>query len=359
MKKNLKKVLATMLIPSFMLASFPTVVSADDVTSSNSNIQVIKVSENEERIIIGNTTVIDSTDEFGRTITTYDESGTSVYYDDFSTGIATLSVDGKIIETYDNKSRMEETETWSIPESDKLLLEEYLKNYSSGAKTVQPLPEGLQYDYEVSVRNNTVVIEHKDKARASMRTVKAYSDVTSTYPSYYYKTIGTNYPYSTICNRTLTLKVKDSMYGYVSENEKAKRFYAGATFVDIMDWCHISFSSLTSSLGSMLQMINGVYTLVDDVYYYFKEDYDFYALRQGYVYDYTNLQRDVSVDSKTGSGRVSMTWDFVNGEYVNPQWKMTAQAYPFTISQSTMFSEAKRIWESNIQEYGYWKWGDV
>lgn len=40
------------------------------------------------------------------------------------------------------------------------------------------------------------------------------------------------------------------------------------------------------------------------------------------------------------------------GEYINPQWKITAQAYPFTVNLSYLIGEAKRIYEYQIQTFG-------
>ena len=54
-----------------------------------------------------------------------------------------------------------------------------------------------------------------------------------------------------------------------------------------------------------------------------------------------------------------MTWDW-NGEYYkNPQWKITAIAYPFTIPYSTILERAQKNWEDNIKMHGKWKWGDI
>lgn len=88
-------------------------------------------------------------------------------------------------------------------------------------------------------------------------------------------------------------------------------------------------------------------------------EYSFNALRQGYVYDYTNYNQYISVNTKSGKGKISMTWDFINDEYTNPEWKITAQAYPHTITCSKILSETKEIWEYNMQEFGVWKWGNV
>lgn len=41
------------------------------------------------------------------------------------------------------------------------------------------------------------------------------------------------------------------------------------------------------------------------------------------------------------------------------QWKITATAYPFTLSFNNIYEEIFSIWEYNIEQYGNWRWGDL
>lgn len=84
-------------------------------------------------------------------------------------------------------------------------------------------------------------------------------------------------------------------------------------------------------------------------------------MRQGCVYDYTYNYTDVSVITHTGHGQIAMVWDWNSaaGEYRNPLWKISSVAYPHQISQSVIYADIKEIWENNIAEHGYWKWGNL
>lgn len=67
----------------------------------------------------------------------------------------------------------------------------------------------------------------------------------------------------------------------------------------------------------------------------------------------------MSVHTDYGTGEISMTWDILNGEYIDPEYRITALAHPHTISYDTLYENAKNTWEFNMEEYGYWRWGDV
>ena len=99
--------------------------------------------------------------------------------------------------------------------------------------------------------------------------------------------------------------------------------------------------------------------LSTNVEYYFSETYTFHALRQAYIYDYTNFKRDVSVKTTHGTGEISLSWDYQNNEYVNPSYRITGIAYPFTVAYTTLYEEALEIWEYNMYIYGYWSLGDI
>ena len=116
---------------------------------------------------------------------------------------------------------------------------------------------------------------------------------------------------------------------------------------------------MINSLRGVVQVVSGVLRLNASIDYYFSESYSFLALRRAYIYDYSYNNREVSVYTESGNGEISMTWDYINNEYTNPAYTITGIAYPHTISYNTMYDKAQEIWEFNMQEYGWWKWGDV
>ena len=47
------------------------------------------------------------------------------------------------------------------------------------------------------------------------------------------------------------------------------------------------------------------------------------------------------------------------GKYTALGWTKVADPAFEMMSYSQYFTEAKDIWEFNMAEYGYWKWGDL
>jgi len=154
----------------------------------------------------------------------------------------------------------------------------------------------------------------------------------------------------------MEIMIKDTMTNYVQTSKQHRVFVAGTVIATIAGALKIATPVLVTSLLQFCITVGGVMKLSSDVDYYFKESYSFYALREGRVYDYTNNNREVVVYSEYGNGEISLTWDYVNEEYVNPAYKITGLAYPQTISYDTFYNETLRIWNENIEEYGTWKW---
>ena len=95
----------------------------------------------------------------------------------------------------------------------------------------------------------------------------------------------------------------------------------------------------------LLNVVNGVFQLNQACKYYEGVTYQFYALRQGYVYDYTYNYRDVSVLTEYGTGQISLTWnwDSAAGVYYNHQWRITGTACHHTIPINTILNNSFTI----------------
>ena len=337
--------------------------SAEEQISADNQVKVVKLGDNHDLVYYKGVVTEDlTTDEYRRIVTTSD-TAVSEYYEDFSTGIATLSLNGTVTATYDIEELRKATNRWQIPEEDLLLLRECLFN-QAGSKNIS-LPAGLREKYMVTYTFNggpvvRPIIHSEDYSiRASLPVIHPDGTVTSTYPQYMYKEVDARIQPSSYCARYLDMAIKDSMYGYIELDNNYHTLIVGSTMEFIAGVTKIAVGTLTNTLIGVTNIVNGVTQLASTVQYYYVEEYEFLALRQAYVYDYTNYNRDVSVLTYHGSGKISLTWDFVNNYYCNPAFKITGIAYPFTLAYSDLYAEALQIWEYNMYEHGYWRWGDI
>lgn len=362
----MKKAISTLLAMVILISTIT--VQAKDIDnlytvvdgSAETLIEVLQISEGHERVIYGNIIIDDIITSDYRKIITKCDSDISEYYEDLLSGIATLSVNGQIIETYDMNELRNNYTVWTMPEVDRLLLESALQDQISSAGSEFEMPEGLEEQYEILYDDGGIVImplEGKNySTRAASTAVRPNGTVYDTFPEYTYKLVASQSRYSSVCQRNIDMKIKDSMHSY-SQTSKQSYYYAAGTAVSVISGAlKIASSTLTKSLSGLTTIVGGVLKLNASIDYYFKESFSFNALRQGWVYDYSYNNRDVSVYTESGSGEISLSWDFINNEYTNPAYKITGQAYPHTISYTTMYDETQRIWEFNMQQYGYWKW---
>lgn len=332
-------------------------------SSTKEQFEVVHLGRQHEIIYYEDAIIEDITTEEYRKTITQTETGTSIFYEDFSTGIATLSVNGIITETYNMEQLRSECYSWSMPAEDKALLAECLSNQNDASEIT--LPSALRDKYMVTYNNSgdAIISPTPDpetySVRASYTPVRPAGPVTDTYPEYTYKEIATALRYSSYCARYIDMAIKDSMYNY-TQIDKTFYPYAAQTAVSAIAYAlKISTSTLMGCLSGFITLVNNVYKTTTNIELYFSEKYMFSALRQVYVYDYTNYNRDVSVLTYHGEGEISLTWDFVNNEYTNPSYRITGIAYPHTLAYSDLYDEAMQIWEVNMYQHGYWKWGDV
>ncbi len=362
MKKILSIILAVTMLMSVSFSSFANELN-DTYNSETKSIEVINISEGHEVVYYEGARIEDVTTEEYRKIITQSGTDISEYYEDFSTGMATLSVNGAVVETYNMNELREKYTTWQMPEEDAEIIEEYLLE-QAGLETIT-LPSELQDKYVINYESDgTAVIMPLSNnsayvVRAAENVVKPAGAVTTAYPEYTNKKVSTQSRYSASCGRYLDMSIQDSMYNY-SQTSKQSYYYAAYTAVSLIAGAlKIASSTLINSLIGLTTTVSGVLRLVSSIDYYFSESYTFHALRQAYIYDYSYNYHDVSVLTEYGTGEISMTWDYRNNEYTNPAYKITSLAYPHTISYTTMYDKAQSIWELNMEEYGYWQWGDV
>ncbi len=338
--------------------------SQKQISTAEDRVEVISISDNHELVHFDNITIEDLATEKYRKIITECGTDVSVYYEDYATGVATLSLNGSIIETYNMVALRNNYTIWNMPYEDQLLLEKSLIDQID-AKHIS-LPSELKEDYTVTYSNNGSIVinpapnEKTNSTRAANTVVRPAGSVTDTYPVYYYKEVNSKSQYSSYCERYLDMAIKDSMYSYTQISKKTYVYAAQTVVAIIAGALKIASSSLINSLLGLTTVVNGILKLSTDIEYYFSESYRFYALRQAYVYDYTYNYRDVSVTTEHGTGEISLTWNLNNNnEHIDPCYRITGVADPFTVSYATLYAEALDIWEFNMYEYGYWSWGDI
>lgn len=359
MKKLISLLLAITIITSASFSAYATGIGYNNNFKKN-NIEVVDISKGHQVVYYDNVIVDDVTTQEYRKIVTKCGNDVSEYYEDFSTGMASLSVNGSIVDTYNMNTLRNDYIHWEMPEQDAVLIEKYLSE-SKNLKSME-LPAELESKYELTYDKFGVsVIKPILNASDTRASNIVYPDgpVTETYPEYMYKKVSSRSTYSTSCGRYLSMSIKDSMYSYSQTSKKSYYYGAGTAVSVIAGALKISAGTLLSTLTGLTTISSGVLKLSSSIDYYFSETYSFYALRQACIYDYSYNNSDVSVLTKYGTGQISMTWDYKNNEYVNPSWKITGLAYPHTISYNEMYNQAKDIWEFNMEQYGYWKWGNL
>ncbi len=358
----MKKLVIFWIVISIMLSMTLCVFAKDpeEISTDATAVRVVDVGEGHQIVHYGDAVIDDSVTQEYRKIVTQCDGGVSEYYEDFSTGVATIKVNGSIVDIYNMRELRDSITTWEMPEEDAARIHEFLAE--NRGKVPKELPAELKDNYELSYDQFGTPVIKPTLDVASTRAVNiVYPDgsVTSAYPEYMYKQVSTRTVYSAVCGRNLNMAIKDCMYSY-SLKSRQNRYFAAETAISVIAGTFkIAIATVLQTLLGYVKTVAGVVMLSRGVDYYFSESYSFEAMRQTYVYDYTENNAYVSVQTEYGSGQLAMTWDFRNNEYTNPAWKITALAYPHTISFDQMYSEGQEIWEYNMTEFGYWKWGNI
>lgn len=200
-----------------------------------------------------------------------------------------------------------------------------------------------------------------DNAR-SLDSFISVNPVESAYPLYYNQTKESRSVYSSACSHTLNMKVRDSRYNYIELSKNTKTAYADETLKSVAALFEFTISLTKSLLTGHLELsTDGTeYVLIHNIKVYKEAVYEYTLRRQACVYDYTNLNRDVSVITDIGYGKFAIEFDENSeGKYTALGWTKVADPAFEMMSYSQYFTEAKDIWEFNMAEYGYWKWGDL
>lgn len=359
MKKVLSVILAAIMFTS---TSFCSIANELEDNDNADGVEVVTIGEGHEIVYYEGITIEDITTESYREIITCTTTDVSRYYEDFSTGRAILSVNGVVVETYDMDDLRQQYTIWQMPEEDLELIEKCLIEQADSMNVTLPLELQSKYTVEYDPEG-TVIRPISDSSvyavRAASQIIKPAGNVETVYPMYTNNQVSKQSRYSASCGRYLDMSVKDSMINYSQTTKKSFYYNVGTAVSVIAGALKIASSTLIGSLAGAYTVISGVLTLNRNIDYYFSESYSFLALRRAYIYDYSYNNREVSVYTESGNGEISMTWDYINNEYTNPAYKITGIAYPHTISYNAMYDKAKEIWEFNMQEYGWWKWGDV
>ena len=304
---------------------------------------------------------IDKTEENIRTITTKSPDGTlSEYVENLETGIANIYTNGRLVETYDiKKLRNEITKVELISEDDLKNIDLAMENLiTKKVKYTEPVKVG---NYSIPKRSDgSFEISENMSMRSNNRKIYSYGQVTSSYPEYMYNDVLVTSRYSSELQRTLLIRVKDSMYSYVNTSRTIKEFSPATALTIVAGVAKISFGNALGIFTGSIAIINGVYRLVEACDYYQHEEYKYYAMRGGYAYDYTTHFCFVEVFAEYGTGRLALSWDWDHsqGVYFNPRWTHVALARPFAnFTTSQIADETLDIWEYTMYMWGYWRWG--
>lgn len=80
------------------------------------------------------------------------------------------------------------------------------------------------------------------------------------------------------------------------------------------------------------------------------------ALTQACTYDETNYHREVSVYSENGTENFIVTQASDNAPY---GWSIVAPGFFTRYPASNIIQQGINSWNTNMSNYGYWKWGDL
>ena len=355
----MKKLLSILL--AILIVVFSVCANASETESIS--MSSYQIDENITRVIYGDYIIDDEWTESYRKITTYYGENVVVDYYDMLTGIMETTKNGEYIGQINVKEEREKLATeWSIPEEDLYIIEEYL-NRNKEISTLDTNYEDIEakYNFEEIDGGGFIVtpVDNNNKMRSGVSYVHA-STPQSAYPIYYNHTIATKNLYSSVCNYTLSMKVRESMYDYVQLGYESILVKAGNTISTAATIIGIGIDLATNLLSAYCSIVNEVWTLTTDVNFYTDEEYRYTLKREGCIYDYTNYKRDVSVVTNQANGKIILCWDRNSkGEYVNPHWELGGNPTADIMSNSQFFTEVQEVWEFNITEYGYWKWGDI
>ena len=110
----------------FTSTSFCSIANELEDKGNADGIKVVTIGEGHEIVYYEGITIEDITTESYREIITRTTTDVSQYYEDFSTGRATLSVNGVVVETYDMNELRQQYTMWQMPEEDLELIEKCL-----------------------------------------------------------------------------------------------------------------------------------------------------------------------------------------------------------------------------------------
>ncbi len=361
MSKISKILMTCLLIVAMMVSSSISAFALSNEIDSTMEIEGLKITKegNKEITKYKGIETIDKTEKNIRTITSKSSDGTVLeYVENLKTGKAKLYLNGKLIENYDmEEERAKVTREEKISEEDLKAIDEVVENSIKNKNFKMPEKIGK---YKVSKKDNgSYEISEGIGILRSNTKVYPAGRVTDVYPEYTYRTVRTASRYSYYCNRYLSMKVKDSMHSYVETSKTIKSFSALSSLAVVAGIAKITFGNALGIFTGVIQVVNGVYILSEACDYYQHQEYKYYALRQGYVYDYTVNYCDVAVFSENGTGRISLCWDFDGENYTNQRWMHTSLARPFAeYTYDEVLDETVSIWEYNMQQFGQWIWGN-
>ena len=89
-----------------------------------------------------------------------------------------------------------------------------------------------------------------------------------------------------------------------------------------------------------------------------KSEYRYWGGKELGIYDPTSNKSEVEVFSDLGEGIITMTWQYNSATgYNTPKWGHSALSSGLQKDNNYVIEEGRRIYDSNIKEYGLWKWG--
>ena len=256
---------------------------------------------------------------------------------------------------------------WTMSQEDINAFKEYLKECHG---KVTDLPDQLRSKYSIyQVESGTIILPsfYEDVSAentvnmvsVSPTVVKPQGSVTDKFPPYEDKVVAQKSMYSDASSRNISAKICHSMTDYVCTNVMEKTFDIGTTIYDIVRETLLSQDVIQKVFAAYNITFSAANKLEKAVRFYYSEKWMYTSVLQSFIYDYTNYNRYVSITCDSAFGEISMSWnDVENGKATNPSYAITSLPYTDAISYDYVFESILDIWNRNIEEYGYWKWGD-
>ena len=153
-------------------------------------------------------------------------------------------------------------------------------------------------------------------------------------------------------------KVYETMSYHTEILRKSLAFAIGKTVANIAMALAVPASTVKAwlNIAGILYSTSGILKEACEVVK--KSEYRYWGGKELGIYDPTSNKSEVEVFSDWGEGIITMTWQYNSATgYNTPKWGHSALSSGLQKDNNYVIEEGRRIYDSNIKEYGLWKWG--